>query len=185
MSSPRPELPSTRALISSILSQLSVIPAAPADAASPLPQSTHSLLITLNLLLPSHLVPALNLLDRKLITRLPVRFCTYYVASQSSDLYYEVRPGIAWNCTCSAFTFATFNAIDPDEHPGDRTAEGIWGGSSATAPICAHLLACVLAEYGGPVFSALVREEDGAEDVEVRAGLAAMGDTACATLHRL
>lgn len=81
--------------------------------------------------------------------------------------------------------FAAFNTHDTDdgEDPNENVYEeagegegGVWGGIAATAPICKHLLACVLAEHCETIFSGMVREEEGSEEEDVRAGLAALGD---------
>ena len=89
-----------------------------------------------------------------------------YADRYPSDLMsYEART-VAWNCTCAAFTFSAFNlsslsergvheqsrVVADDQHNNeDFLADGRWGGLSGhgtgrDAPLCKHLLACVLAE---------------------------------------
>ena len=101
-------------------------------------------LLTLHALFPTTLLPALDLLDRRLITRFTLqdgpqeqvasrgdrrsRSAVYYVKSNAhrdgrsrysrgGDVgvnSYEVRTK-AWNCTCAAFAFSAFN--DPGSSP--------------------------------------------------------------------
>jgi hypothetical protein len=89
-----------------------------------------SALLTLHFLFPHELVPALDLLDRKLVTRLVVSSSQkteqeneiYYVQSasatasrpskssrhhMSTTTAYEVRLS-AWNCSCPAFAYSAF-----------------------------------------------------------------------------
>ena len=87
------------------------------------------LFVTLHCLFPNELLSALDLLDRRLVTRLSqVRVMesqekqwrestVYYVRSAAqttsrsryqNTVYYEVRLS-AWNCSCPAFIFATFS----------------------------------------------------------------------------
>lgn len=89
-----------------------------------------STLLTLHFLFPHELIPALDLLDRKLVTRLVVGGSqgdaegneVYYVRSasatasrpskssrhhMSTTTAYEVRLS-AWNCSCPAFAYSAF-----------------------------------------------------------------------------
>jgi hypothetical protein len=74
--------------------------------------------------------------------------------------HYEVRP-LAWNCSCPAFAFAAFPSLgsdldahnpSPDWPDDDDKNEWRFGGLSTSsgggdvAPVCKHLLACVLVE---------------------------------------
>lgn len=93
----------------------------------------------------------------------------YYVRSSrpgrgstGSTSSYEVRLG-AWNCTCPAFAFASFGAEDEGVGWGDKGGGGEYdegregngvggvGGlrvEGRRVPVCKHLLACVLADWG-------------------------------------
>ncbi|MCJ1449088.1 MAG: hypothetical protein MMC23_009607 [Stictis urceolatum] len=166
---------------------------------------TRALLLTLHCILHNDLLASLDVLDRRLVTRLmfqdsndPVdaseqvmaelpsgrstigqtKSCTsgvYFVrlsqqsrggrrrASTDNTVgYYEVRLR-AWNCSCPAFVFNAFRAVqtdagdDVDSDPnrigtrthleGDRDKESgeLRQGGSAV-PICKHLLACLLVD---------------------------------------
>ena len=110
-------------------------------------------------LMPQHFLPALDLLDRGLVTKCirPNSYApVYYVRSQNpvnatstSSTYsssrnhlYEVRPH-AWNCTCVSFAFATYaslyqdvdndNGIYKNDDPEKMLSERLdwqWGGCS-------------------------------------------------------
>jgi hypothetical protein len=98
--------------------------------------------------------------------------------------HYEVRP-LAWNCSCPAFAFAAFPAVI-DTHGDDDVRSDIWderddghgkdkwlfGGLSRerAAPVCKHLLACVLVERC-EIFAACV--EVRGVSIEELAGLCA------------
>ncbi|KAK3343716.1 hypothetical protein B0T25DRAFT_305096 [Lasiosphaeria hispida] len=161
-----PSLPAPRALLTSLIDAIAAIPL---DAEPPAPpprpgrdhhptgheessssSSTNALrrvpfahrhlIVTLHVLFPNQLLPALDLLDRGLVTRLvldpptgtpppdrapPPSF--YYVHSaQSGSARRRKRSGsasangtgkaytvrlAAWNCTCAAFAFAAFAAV--------------------------------------------------------------------------
>ena len=182
-------LPTPQSFLTNLLSALSSQPsdALPANI-PPLSSDSKSPLLTLHCLFPSDLLPALDLLDRRLITRLVLQqdatptsltkidpqaaqsdLEVYYVRSSQRSRYphenligsnYEVRLQ-AWNCTCPAFTFAAFG-FDGEESPSqaERSAgygsaeakDGWFGGlqlGQGFAPICKHLLACVLLERCG------------------------------------
>jgi hypothetical protein len=192
--------PSTRTLLSSLISQLSARTPDVSDIAS-LPPKLQQLLLSLHCLLPSTLLPALDLLDRGLVTRC-IRVgadvgaqtsstdtrqphSVYYVRSTtppdavkgnkyaSSTARYEVRTQI-WNCTCASFTFAAYN----NSTATVTNAEGpsIWGGCSldGAPPACKHLVACVLAENCRGLFQDRVVEE--MVDENTMAGLAVLWD---------
>lgn len=106
-----------------------------------------------------------------------------YAASSAHDpsaTHYEVKLA-AWNCACPAFAFAAFPLSGPslDGADGDagegggREGQGwSFGGLSlgGGAPVCKHLLACVLVERCG-MFGTFVEER--AVSVEEAAGWAA------------
>jgi len=115
------------------------------------------------------------------------RFSTSYDSTTS----YEVRVK-AWNCSCPAFAFSAFPSIHPEPsvpvfnstEPGttsyasdyetadqDRWEFGGMSLGETTAPVCKHLLACVLVERCASLFSGFVEERD--VSVEEAAGWAA------------
>ncbi|MCJ1299844.1 hypothetical protein MMC08_002638 [Hypocenomyce scalaris] len=134
-------LPTSRAFITSLFAQLSRLSLPTSGTLSSnllndaLPE-TKNLFLTLHCLFPNELLPALDLLDRQLVTRLviscppldttsgqegngdnviyyvrssqPTRGSRYTAAGGSS---YEVRLR-AWNCNCPAFTFSVVNAME-------------------------------------------------------------------------
>jgi hypothetical protein len=136
------------------------------------PPQLKSIFLTLHVLFPNELLPALDVLDRNLVTHLRVKDGdaeVYLVRSAQQPTYhrredpgstcYEVRLK-AWNCSCPAFAFSAFPSEEgeQDENGGLATAreeggEGAWrfGGLSlesqmGAVPVCKHLLACVLVE---------------------------------------
>jgi len=236
---------SNNALLTSIVLALSQI-SSPAliDAAQPLSSpaaqqhqapslkdltpDARRLLLTLHALFPTEFLPALDLLDRNLVTRFICEDISppqnshgsqlYFVLSASSaqasihqhagshaghltsprrgsgarsasqsrgrgrfynalnpdTQYYEVRTK-AWNCSCPAFVFGAFPAwagMDVDitadtptksnvhEGEGNET-DWYWGGISRplnVAPVCKHLLACILGEQAPRIFGTFVKE---------------------------
>ncbi|PWW74833.1 hypothetical protein C7212DRAFT_36957, partial [Tuber magnatum] len=114
-------------------------------------------------LLPSAFLPALDLLDKSLVTRYITESgnSVHYVKSTQSlsrgkfstaGPVYEVRTK-AWSCSCSGFAFAAFGEGDEQEVEGVEEGAGgedewRWGGEirGGSPPVCKHLVACVLAE---------------------------------------
>jgi hypothetical protein len=93
----------------------------------------------------------------------------FYNPLASGVQYYEVRTH-AWNCSCPAFAFASFPAFPPADTDGAGEGEHIddlawkWGGISLlqkdeVAPICKHLLACILAERVPVLFGQSLQEQ--------------------------
>lgn len=196
-------LPSTRSLLTSLILSLdqSLPEAEQHDISNPLinaSEKSRSLLLTLHTLFPNELLPALDLLDRGLVTRFrlqqeqrdedaaigdstaatagsptvqqPFGECstTYYVRSAQqaaanarskyrvdNPIYYEVHLN-AWSCSCPAFAFSAFPATvfdDTGQAEQDLETSGVdhgWQFGGVTrgtdAPVCKHLLACVLIE---------------------------------------
>lgn len=150
-------LPPSRRFITQLLAALP--PSAAHDAStnplSALPSPAKKPLLALQVLFPAEFLPALDLLDRRLVVRLhapdartrdelethttPSNTVYYvssaqprrYTASYDTSTSYQVRLR-AWNCSCPAFAFAAFPAA-LNEHP-IRTcdpadeAEGAWFG---------------------------------------------------------
>jgi len=159
MDSPAPErtlthgLPSQRELLASILTSISRIPLPSSEAPVPrnqqdraqnplrlVPPAHRHLFTTLHVLFPPLLLPALDLLDRGLVTRVvldrpgittadgggvpsfftvrsatpPRRPRRSYAAGASADPGREYAVHLtAWNCTCAAFGFAAAAAGPP------------------------------------------------------------------------
>lgn len=114
-----------------------------------------------------------------------------YSTSFDTTTSYEVRL-LAWNCSCPAFAFAAFPAVhpeppipafDPTESSGGYHASERHGGPGAgwmfggvslgdgMAPVCKHLLACVLVEKCSGLLGGFVEERR--VSVEEAAGWAA------------
>ncbi|KAF2462679.1 uncharacterized protein BDR25DRAFT_308192 [Lindgomyces ingoldianus] len=77
-----PSLPSSRAFITTLLNSLPALPplsasatntAAPTNPLNSVPESARKQLLTLHVLFPNELLPALDLLDRRLVTRFLIR----------------------------------------------------------------------------------------------------------------
>jgi hypothetical protein len=145
-------LPSPRQLVTGLINSISAnLHSTAGVEGNPLLQpssSAKSLLLTLHVLFPTEFLPALDLLDRNLITRLIVREESkqdegtatseppvYFLrsAQQSSSTsrfrdamaipYYEVRTR-SWNCSCPAFAFSAFPAAAEDDFNEDDHAAG-------------------------------------------------------------
>lgn len=133
--------PTSRDFVTQLLNSLSSLPHhnAESNPLSDAPESVKKLLLSLQVLFPNEFLPALDLLDRRLITRFlisnvettpedaaapkvvdtvhyvrsaqqrPSRYSTSYDSVTS----YEVRLG-AWNCTCPVFAFAAFPSVHPE-----------------------------------------------------------------------
>ncbi len=98
------------------------------------------LLVQLHYLLPTTIIPALDILDRGAIQRKATHL---YFASGSSNGFYEVRTR-AWNCTCAAFAYAAYVRV-PIEEKAHVSADN-WGGLSKNSPVCKHLVAAALVD---------------------------------------
>ncbi|KAI9849409.1 MAG: hypothetical protein M1838_000152 [Thelocarpon superellum] len=183
-------LPSPRDLLAALLAQLPHEAPAGPDAINPLQHLAprhQKLFVTLHCIFPNELLPALDLLDRRLVTRLllpealrggdPGSNSVYYVRSSQppsrsrfqsgARTSYEVRL-TSWNCTCPAFTFAVFGAgsaeVSADSKaaadPRERVASGVGGMTTGDGvpPVCKHLLACLLTEKCGGLLEHQISE---------------------------
>ncbi|KAK3684246.1 hypothetical protein B0T22DRAFT_469921 [Podospora appendiculata] len=145
-----PPLPTSRQVLTSLIDAIAAIPppttttlATPTttNALRLVPVAHRHLIVTLHVLFPGLLLPALDVLDRGLVGRVeldlaggdanpspPVYF--YLVRSTAAartrrkdgtggGWQYIVRLG-AWNCTCAAFAFAAFPAVE-----GTAAGEGV------------------------------------------------------------
>lgn len=215
---PHNTLPSTRTLLTSLVSSIGKTATEDEQTvANPLAdasEETKSLLLTLHTLFPNELLPALDLLDRGLVTRFalsrkrpsgedngplehpdqrsahqsPVHpSATYYVRSSAvnprskyrveNPTYHEVYLN-AWSCSCPAFAFSAFPATLPDDQSAtvedDQSTSYGWRFGGVTrgsdAPVCKHLLACVMIAHCEP-FARMAGEKE--VSLEEMAGWAA------------
>lgn len=177
-----------RQAASSLVSAISIAPVG-AQSANPLRDASpevRNLFLTLYALFEKELLPALDLLDKGLVTRLKVpnanlRLMLVRSAQQHNSRnaayehvnYYEVRLD-SWSCSCPAFTFATFPATK--QHSDELRVEmdsaangndGLLGGLSCGTdlPVCKHLLACVLVERCEMFAYAVDEREVSAEEI--------------------
>ena len=156
-------LPPHRQFLTSLINSLSKTPSSHPEEASPpsgyphqqqaIPLSRRRLLLTLHVLFPNLLLPALDLLDRSLVTRLVASDASSNQAGQQQGLYlikslastmsrrrretaaarlYLVQLS-AWNCTCASFSLDAFPATvrsttavtgDDDDAEGESWAIG-------------------------------------------------------------
>ncbi|KAH0610812.1 uncharacterized protein H6S33_011239 [Morchella sextelata] len=166
-------LPTPRHLLSTLLTTLHQqhpTPVSPdPNTLHTLPPSSQDLLLTLSHLLPSTLLPALDLLDHRRVHRCrPAphsKKYAYFVSSSSSATVHVVRPA-AWWCSCGAFAWAAFGRRGAGGEAGEvmGTGEegGLWGGrmrGEGDVPVCVHLVACVLVEGCPGLFGGYVQEE--------------------------
>ncbi|KAM3423228.1 hypothetical protein BST61_g676 [Cercospora zeina] len=166
-----------------------------------LPPQGKNVLLTLYALFEKEVLPALDLLDRGLVTRLKLQPQAGQQAQVSSHLYivhsaqqqntrvsthdyvsnYEVRLQ-ACTCSCPAFAFSAFPAPASETSDQCSTEEqmhhGQWSVGGLTLgqdmPICKHLLACLLIEHGS-TFGHFVQEKEVTLD-EVAGWSAGWGD---------
>ncbi|CAG8378405.1 unnamed protein product [Penicillium salamii] len=102
-----------------------------------------SRMLTFHCLFPNDFLPALDLLDRKLVQRVRHGLTELFLVSSSQT--YEVRLH-AWNCSCAAFTLAAYRS---DTGQTEHVPNGPYpfGGTIARTevpPVCKHILACLL-----------------------------------------
>lgn len=175
-----------------VTSLINSIPSAGIDASqisNPLrdfPPEGKKILLTIYALFEKELLPALDLLDRNLVSRLLVQ-SSHTTHAQETRLYmvrsaqqhnhrnsnyehvnyYEVRLQ-AWSCSCPAFIFSAFPASvsesgrEVEDHDDQmKQTEWLVGGLTRgeDMPICKHLLACLLIEHCS-AFSHFVQERE-------------------------
>jgi hypothetical protein len=171
-------LPSHRQFLTSLIESLSTGQSQPAinqEQPHLIPPDRRQLLLTLHVLFPSLLLPALDLLDRRLVTHIrnpdapgsaalqlyAVKSLATTLSRRRRDAEYTARSYVvrleAWNCSCASFAL---DAFPPGEEISSGNSErreqgSAWfGGMSldglegfrADVPCCKHLLACLLAE---------------------------------------
>ncbi|KAF4981803.1 hypothetical protein FZEAL_2476 [Fusarium zealandicum] len=175
-------LPSHRQLLTALITSISDIAPPPASstddstALGSIPPSQRPRLLTLHVLFPNLVLPALDLLDRGLVTRLKrpdadapssrgddsflVRSLATTLARRGRDFGLSSKRYIvhldAWNCSCASFTFDAFPshpapAAEQSRPPLPRHEDWSFGGMSLDArgdapPCCKHLLACLLVD---------------------------------------
>ncbi|KAG0125127.1 hypothetical protein HOY82DRAFT_673230 [Tuber indicum] len=178
-------LPPPRQIITSLVNQIRSLPP-PSPAVSPpsnplktVPASARQLFMSVHCLLPSVFLPALDLLDKSLVTRYTTDSgkSVHYVKSTQSlsrgkfsaaGPVYEVRTK-AWSCSCSGFAFVAFGGLgiregdgQEGEGEGEEGEDGwSWGGKirGGSPPVCKHLVACVLAERCSEMLGGYVIEK--------------------------
>ncbi|KXX80678.1 Zinc finger SWIM domain-containing protein 7 [Madurella mycetomatis] len=180
---PKTGLPTPRALLTSLINAISNIPLterkpdqsrkslllqeesyAPANPFRRVPPSYRHLIITLHVLFPEMVLPALDLLERGLVGRVTLTTTNAAAAAVAgTGKKYLVRLG-AWSCTCAAFAFAAVqgdggmsleevggeaggmgNDVGIEWSFGGMSLDGL-GQAGEGVPLCKHLLACLLAE---------------------------------------
>ena len=174
-----PHLPTPRAFITSLFKQLKALSNTPANHPSSSSfissvPALRNLFLTLRGLGPQDVLPALDLLDRSLVTRFliePARHASvsndpggeigrdnliYYVRSAQTtrSSRYQSAAAIgglsyevrlrAWNCSCPAFTFSALNGVGTEKDEGMGSVDG---GAPKTE--------------GEWIFGGLLLEEDG------------------------
>ncbi|CZT18705.1 uncharacterized protein RCC_04549 [Ramularia collo-cygni] len=159
-------LSNPRHLIASLITSISTSTNS-ANTQNPLKSlqlSDKNLFLTLYALLEKELLPALDCLDRGLVTRLKVsdrNTSTLYLVRSAQQHhtrhgtvekvnYYEVRL-VAWSCSCPAFTFSAFPAQASTETENSACPKEpmLFGGltKGSDLAVCKHLLACILVEH--------------------------------------
>ncbi|KAJ5164730.1 uncharacterized protein N7500_006560 [Penicillium coprophilum] len=117
------------------------------------------LMLTLHCLFPNDFLPALDILDRKLVRRIisdcaeteDVFIVISAAPSLASQKGYEVRLR-AWNCSCPTFTLSAYRDQSPMNDPANEQNQlpYSFGGTLArgtarvSPPTCKHILACIL-----------------------------------------
>ncbi|KFH44315.1 hypothetical protein ACRE_048840 [Hapsidospora chrysogenum ATCC 11550] len=199
-------LPSHRQFLTSLIENLSTGQPQPAainrEPPHLIPPDRRQLLLTLHVLFPSLLLPALDLLDRRLVTHIrnpdapgsaPLQL--YVVRSLGTTLgrrrrdagytarSYVVRLG-PWNCSCASFALDAFPpGGEISSGNSERAEQGCawFGGMSrdglegvrVDVPCCKHLLACLLAERWNDLLGGYVESKEVSR--EEMAGIVAGG----------
>jgi hypothetical protein len=128
------------------------------------------LMLTLHCLFPNDLLPALDILDRRLVRMVHVNTDELFLVISAApslsgkptiqEKGYEVRLQ-AWNCSCPTFALSAYRdpPVPEHEHPDTDTETqpnpeeqvtypfgGILARGTArhTPPVCKHILACIL-----------------------------------------
>ncbi|KAJ5874488.1 uncharacterized protein N7529_002918 [Penicillium soppii] len=130
--------------------------------------NSKQLMLTLHCLFPNDFLPALDILDRKLVRMVRVGTRTEDIflvtstsppsrksaSSHQQDKSYEVRLR-AWNCSCPTFALSAYRDQPPvtDDQPSTTEGEHVnypFGGTltrdttRSLSPVCKHILACIL-----------------------------------------
>ncbi|VUC19814.1 unnamed protein product [Clonostachys rosea] len=170
-------LPSHRQILTALIDAISSACSVnePESDAATQPIDRRRLFLTLHVLFPNLLLPALDLIDRKLVTLLTLQGVTEEEPACSvilvkSAVAKPIRRGRppepprnyivrlnAWNCNCASFSVDAFlpTSGDRSSFAGDEVNDlggGLFGGLSSDGsavpdhvPCCKHLLAAVVA----------------------------------------
>ncbi|PHH62731.1 hypothetical protein CDD81_6719 [Ophiocordyceps australis] len=152
---PQNGLPSHRQLILSLIDSLSTTSPGPsAPTPHPADHDRRSLLLTLHVLLPGMVLPALDLLDRQLVSCVSVDNQDFFLVQSSAGSrrgpprhHLVLLDG--WNCSCAAFALDSYGrhsaALDLEPGANDSTSNALPSLEEHT-PCCKHLLACLVAQ---------------------------------------
>ena len=111
-----------------------------------LPSDPKPLMLTFHCLFPNDFLPALDILDRKLVHSVHCDSVELFlVTSTASSDRYEVRLQ-AWNCSCPTFALAAYRDVQTAMRNPPDIPYPFGGALARTAqpPVCKHILACVL-----------------------------------------
>ncbi|KAG9257643.1 uncharacterized protein F5Z01DRAFT_734032 [Emericellopsis atlantica] len=187
-------LPSHRQFLTTLLNSITTTSSLAASSlesggeAKRLPVNRQELLLTLHVLFPSLLLPALDLLDRRLVSVISTplgngvekkafivkSLATTLATRRTRDAHsstaksYLVETHI-WNCSCASFAFDAF-PVSIDDSGGVEQAELDWSfggvsfdglaGRGEDVPCCKHLLACLLAERWETILGAYIEHKE-------------------------
>lgn len=175
-------LPTHRHLLTTLINTLSSTSSPPSTTeppTNPLHGLSQNHILTLHVLFPNLLLPAFDLLDRRLVTRLTLANesdrgdvgGTFLVKSLATTLTRRHRDvGLSaqrylvqldtWQCACPSFTFDAFPVSAGESEPEAEEKEWSFGGMSldGDVPCCKHLLACLLVEKWSGMLEGYVEE---------------------------
>ncbi|KAK3321422.1 hypothetical protein B0T19DRAFT_265516 [Cercophora scortea] len=164
-----PQLPTSRQVLTSLIDAIAAIPlhnpppaptttttttTSPTNALRLVPVAYRHLIVTLHVLFPNLLLPALDVLDRGLVGRVELEDNTpsshptsaagagtyFYLVRSAGSVQTRRKDGSggtggggggqyivrlgAWNCTCAAFAFAAFPVMEETVKAGEGEGEG-------------------------------------------------------------
>ncbi|PHH79200.1 hypothetical protein CDD82_2544 [Ophiocordyceps australis] len=147
-------LPSHHQLILSLIDSLSTTSPGPSASPRRAGHGRRSLLLTLHVLFPGMVLPALDLLDRQLVSCLSVDNDSFFLVQSSASSrrgppknHLVLLDG--WNCSCAAFALDAYRrhsaALAPEPGANHSTLNTLSSFEEHT-PCCKHLLACLVAQ---------------------------------------